>query len=94
MLGRTAAAAAGGAAGPDGIPGPVTAHGPSRVGYGHHHPRSGANGVNPAKPSRVTNSDSAAAGPADDTGHLLAAGQVDSAAAEGEPAGTKRADHR
>lgn len=95
MLGRTAAAAVGGAAGPDGTPGPETVRGPSHVGYGHQHPRSGANGANPAKPSKVTSSDSAA-GPADGTGHLLAVGQVDSAAAaaEGGPAGAKRADHR
>lgn len=67
-VGRTAAGV--GAAEPGGTPEPGTARGPNHVDCDHRCRRSGANGVNPARPSKVTNSDSAAvAEPADGTGH-------------------------
>lgn len=64
-VGRTAAADVG-AAEPGGTPEPETARGPNHVDCDCR--RSGANGVNSARPSKVTNSDSAAE-PADGTGH-------------------------
>lgn len=68
VVGRTAAAVAAGvgAAEPGGTPEPGTARGPNHVDCDHR--QSGANGESPARPSKVTNSDSAAA-PADGTGH-------------------------